>query len=81
MAHTKAGGKVAEKTPRAGKRLGVKIFGAQAVKKGEIIIRQRGSKVICGTGVEMGRDFTIFAMRNGKVKFQIKQGKSIVSVF
>lgn len=80
MAKTKAKGKVAQKTPRPGKRLGVKIFGGQEVKTGNIIIRQRGTKFHPGEGVSLGRDFTIYAIRSGKVKFKEKKGKKIVSV-
>lgn len=80
MSKTKAGGKTKQKTPRLGKRLGVKIFGGQTAKTGQIIIRQRGTKFFPGRGVRMGRDFTLFALRNGKVKFIKRQKKQIVSV-
>lgn len=61
------------------KRLGVKRYDGQVVKAGSIIIRQRGTKVHAGANVGCGRDFTLFALVNGAVKFQ-KEG-SIVSVF
>lgn len=80
MAKTKAGGKTKQKTPRPGKRLGVKKSGNQRVKKGEILVRQRGNKFIPGRGVGQGRDFTLFALRQGTVKFTKKQGKTVVSV-
>lgn len=81
MAKTKAkGGKMSQKTPRPGKRLGVKRFGGQLVKAGEIIIRQNGSRFHPGEGTKMGRDFTIFALRQGRVKFIEKQGKKLVCV-
>lgn len=61
------------------KRLGVKRYDGQVIKAGSIIIRQRGTKVHAGENVGCGRDFTLFALVDGAVKFQ-KQG-SIVSVF
>lgn len=81
MAKTKAkGGKMSQKTPRPGKRLGVKRFGGQLVRAGEIIVRQNGSRFHPGVGTKMGRDFTIFALRQGRVKFIEKQGKKLVCV-
>jgi len=81
MAHVKAGGaKAHQHSQRAGKRLGVKIFGGQAVKAGNIIVRQRGAKFHAGTGTDMGKDFTIFAIVNGVVKFITKQSKQYVQV-
>jgi len=81
MAKTKAkGGKMCQKTPRPGKRLGVKRFGGEKVRAGEIIVRQRGTKFHPGEGVGMGRDFTLFALRSGIVKFGQRQGRKIVSV-
>jgi len=80
MAKTKSGGKTSQKTPRPGKRLGVKIYGNQHVKTGQIIVRQRGTKYSPGKGVRAGRDFTLFAMRNGIVKFSRNCGKRIISV-
>ncbi len=80
MAHTKAGGKTKQKPARAGKRLGVKIFGGQLVKPGQIIVRQRGTEFHPGDGVGLGRDFTLFALREGKVAFKKKQGKQLIAV-
>lgn len=80
MAHTKAGGKTRQKPARAGKRLGVKIFGGQTVKPGQIIVRQRGTEFHPGDGVGLGRDFTLFALREGKVAFKKKQGKQLIAV-
>lgn len=80
MAHTKAGGKTKQKPRRPGKRLGLKIFGGQEVKPGEIIVRQRGTKFHPGLGVDMGKDFTIFAIKKGKVVFKQKQGTAFVQV-
>lgn len=80
MATTKAGGKTRQHTPRPGKRLGVKIFGGQKVKTGSIIVRQRGSKFFPGDGVGMGRDFTLFALRDGTLEFKEKRGKIYLKV-
>lgn len=80
MAHKKAGGSSRNGRDSAGKRLGVKIFGGQAVIPGNIIIRQRGTKVHPGTGVDMGLDHTIFAVAEGTVLFREKSGKMTVSV-
>jgi large subunit ribosomal protein L27 len=81
MAKTKAGGKTTQKPPRAGKRLGVKLFGGQKVNVGQIIVRQRGTRFHPGEGVKLGRDFTIYAVRNGRVSFLKRRGKVVVSVF
>jgi len=82
MSKVKASGKVAQQSQskRHGKRLGVKIFGGQSIKTGQIIIRQRGSKYHAGTGVGMGRDHTLFAMMNGVVKFGRHWGKTVAKV-
>lgn len=75
MAKTKAGGKTRQHPPRAGKRLGLKISGGQKVKAGNILIRQRGTKFHPGEGVGIGRDFTLYAIRDGIVKFVQKKGR------
>ena len=80
MAHTKAGGKSRQQSPRPGKRLGVKIFGGEKVKTGNILIRQRGTKFRPGEGVGIGRDHTLFALRNGVVEFSQRLGKKLVSI-
>lgn len=80
MAKTKTTGKTRQQRPRPGKRLGVKIFGGQKVKPGNIIVRQRGTKFHPGEGVGIGRDFTLFALRKGKVRFRTKRGKKLVYV-
>ena len=80
MAHTKQTGKARQHTTRPGKRLGVKRFGGQRVKTGTIIVRQRGTKFHPGENVGMGRDFTLFALANGVVKFSKKLGRNIVNV-
>ncbi|MBN8543844.1 MAG: 50S ribosomal protein L27 [Alphaproteobacteria bacterium] len=81
MAHKKAGGSSRNGRDSQGQRLGVKKFGDQSVVAGNIIIRQRGTTYHPGTGVGMGKDYTIFATIDGKVKFSKKAGdKNVVSV-
>lgn len=81
MAHVKAGGsKASQHSQRAGKRLGVKLFGGQKVKGGMIIIRQRGAEIHPGVGTEMGRDFTVFATIEGIISFKTKEGVQFVQV-
>lgn len=72
MAHKKAGGSSRNGRDTAGRRLGVKKFGGEAVVPGNIIIRQRGTKWHPGNNVGMGKDHTIFALVEGRVKFQHK---------
>ena len=69
MAHKKGQGSTQNNRDSAGRRLGVKKFGGEAVIPGNIIIRQRGTKVKPGNGVGMGKDHTIFAKIEGVVKF------------
>lgn len=80
MAHTKSQGKTRQKSNRPGKRRGVKLFGSQVVKNGNIIVRQVGSKFHSGPGTRLGRDFTIYAVKDGLVKFSQKLGKKYVSI-
>ena len=80
MAHVKAGGTAAGNKDSVSKRLGVKIYGGQMAQPGSIIIRQKGTKVYPGTGVDMGKDFTIFSIVKGTVTFSIIKGKQFVSV-
>ena len=75
-----AGGRANQGTPRKGRRLGVKLFGGQEVKTGQIIVRQRGSTFHKGKGVKKGRDFTLFATRDGKVSFRKLNQKKIIEV-
>ena len=77
MAHKKAGGSSRNGRDSAGQRLGVKKFGGERVVPGNIIIRQRGTKWHPGTGVGLGKDYTIFAIEEGQVKFQAKMGGRI----
>ena len=69
MAHKKAGGSSRNGRDSQGKRLGVKRFAGQQVKAGTIIARQRGTKIYPGINVGMGRDFTLFALVDGEIKF------------
>lgn len=81
MAHKKAGGSSRNGRDTAGRRLGVKKFGGEAVVPGNIIIRQRGTKWHPGRNVGMGKDHTIFALIDGRVKFQRKsEGRVFVGV-
>jgi len=80
MAHTKAQKTVRGNRDSAGKRLGVKVYGGEKVRPGNIIIRQRGTKVKAGEGTLLSKDFTIIALRQGLVKFYQKQGKMFVKV-
>lgn len=81
MAHKKGGAAVGKNRDSAGKRLGVKIFGGQKAYPGNIIIRQRGTRIYAGAGTMLGRDHTIFAVNQGVVKFRQKLGKKFVDVF
>ncbi len=79
MAHKKGQGSSRNGRDSNAQRLGVKKYGGQAVRAGNIIIRQRGTKVHPGLGVGLGKDYTIFALIDGKVTF--KKGKrTVVSV-
>ncbi len=81
MAHKKAGGSSRNGRDTAGRRLGVKKFGGQSVIPGNIIIRQRGTRWHPGDNVGMGKDHTIFALVEGKVRFHTAMGgRSFVSV-
>ena len=81
MAHKKAGGSSRNGRDSAGRRLGVKKFGGESVLAGNIIIRQRGTKVNPGQNVGMGKDHTLFALVEGKVNFREKTGgKMFVNV-
>lgn len=73
MAHRKAGGSTQLGRDSISKRLGVKIFGNQQVSTGQIIVRQRGTKFRTGKNVRRGEDDTLFALKNGLVKFTTKK--------
>ena len=78
MAHKKAGGSSRNGRDSAGRRLGVKKFGGESVKAGNIIVRQRGTKFHPGANVGIGKDHTLFALSDGKVSFIMGQKKKKV---
>jgi large subunit ribosomal protein L27 len=78
MAHKKAGGSAKNGRDSAAQRLGVKRYGGQLVTAGSILIRQRGTKVLPGRNVKRGRDDTIFALKDGLVRFE--KGGKVVSI-
>lgn len=80
MAHKKAGGSSRNGRDSAGKRLGVKRFGGQKVLAGNILVRQRGTKIRAGKNVGMGTDHTLFALIEGIVKFKEKAGRMLVHI-
>ncbi len=80
MASKKAGGSTKNGRDSNPKYLGVKRFGGQVVQKGEVIVRQRGTKIHPGYGVGIGSDFTIYALVDGVVKFHERKGRKYVSV-
>ena len=80
MAHKKAGGSSRNGRDSIGRRLGVKKYGGEAVRAGNIIVRQRGTKIHPGRHVGMGRDHTLFALIDGHVLFRKSAGRTTVSV-
>ena len=76
VAHKKAGGSTKNGRDSESKRLGVKIYGGQKIIAGNIIVRQRGTRVHAGQNVGLGRDHTLFAKKDGFVKFQRKGPKN-----
>ena len=82
MAHKKGGGSSRNGRDSKSKRLGVKKFGGEAVRSGNILVRQKGTKFYPGTNVGMGRDYTLFATADGFVKFEyISRTKKCISVY
>ena len=82
MAHKKAGGSSRNGRDSQAKRLGVKIYGGEAISAGSIIVRQRGTQFHPGDNVGMGRDHTLFALADGRVQFDTRgaQSRRTVSV-
>jgi len=80
MASKASGGSTRNGRDSRSKRLGVKRYGGQFVKAGNIIVRQRGTKIYPGQNVGMGSDFTLFALVDGVVKFEERRKKKFVSV-
>ncbi len=72
MAHKKAGGSTRNGRDSESKRLGVKLFGGQEVRAGNILVRQRGTRFHAGKGVGLGRDHTLFATTDGRVEFVVR---------
>lgn len=80
MAHTKAQKAVKGNRDSRSKRLGVKLYGGEKVKPGNVIIRQKGSKFWSGEGTMLSKDFTIIALKEGVVRFKLKSGKKCVFI-
>ena len=76
MAHKKAGGSTKNGRDSESKRLGVKRFGGESVLAGNIIVRQRGTRFHAGDNMGIGKDHTLFALSDGKVKFEVKGPKN-----
>lgn len=80
MAHTKAQGSVKGNRDSIAKRLGVKMYGGAKAFPGNILVRQKGTKFHPGNGVEMGKDYTLFAVTEGTVSFKTLQGRNYIEV-
>lgn len=80
MAHTKSQGAVKGNRDSISKRLGLKVGGGERVISGNIIARQRGTKIFPGKGTSMGKDFTVFAVADGVVNFRTLRGKKYAEV-
>ncbi len=81
MAHKKGAGSTKNGRDSNAKRLGVKKYGGEAVICGNIILRQRGTKYVPGNNVGLGKDYTIYSLIDGHVKFENKHGRKVVSVY
>jgi len=81
MAHKKVGGSTRNGRDSNAKRLGVKRYGGEYVIPGNIIIRQNGTKYKPGNHVGLGKDYTIYSLIEGQVKFETKHGRKLVSVY
>jgi large subunit ribosomal protein L27 len=81
MAHKKGGGSTKNGRDSNSKRLGVKRYGGEFVIPGNIIIRQKGTKIRPGANVGLGRDYTIYAVAEGQVTFEQRHGRKYVSVY
>lgn len=73
MAHTKSGGAAKNLRDSQPKYLGIKLSEGQRAKPGSILVRQRGTKILAGTNVEIGKDHTLYSLKNGTVKFSEKR--------
>jgi large subunit ribosomal protein L27 len=81
MAHKKGAGSTKNGRDSNAKRLGVKRYGGESVITGNILVRQKGTKFHPGTFVGVGKDYTLYALTNGQVKFEVKNGRKYVSVY
>jgi large subunit ribosomal protein L27 len=81
MAHKKGMGSTKNGRDSIGKRLGIKRHDGQIVKAGHILVRQRGTSVHPGSNVGVGKDYTLFALKDGIVKFEKRRNKKFVSVY
>ena len=80
MAHKKGAGSTKNGRDSNSKRLGIKVYGNQSVKAGSIVVRQRGLTFKPGKGVEVGKDYTIFAIQDGIVRFESDKNTKFVNV-
>jgi large subunit ribosomal protein L27 len=80
MAHKKGAGSTKNGRDSNAKRLGVKRFGGEKVKAGNILVRQRGTKFKPGSNVKCGKDFTLFALIDGTVQFDFDNGKKRINI-
>ena len=80
FAHKKGGGSTKNGRDSQSKRLGVKAYAGEFVTAGSIIVRQRGTKLYPGSNVDLGKDYTLFAVKDGYVSFEKHDGKNVVSV-
>ncbi len=81
MAHKKSGGASRNGRDSHSKRLGVKRYDGQVVRAGNVLVRQRGTKIRPGFNVGMGRDYTLFAKIDGVVRYETRGGRKVVSVY
>lgn len=80
MAHKKSGGATRQHKNREGKRLGVKLFAGQKVEVGGILVRQKGTRILAGENVKVGRDHTLYAVKEGKVDYKNKHERVVAVV-
>ena len=80
MAHKKAGGSSRNGRDSHSKRLGIKVYGGELINAGSIIVRQRGTEFHPGDNVGMGKDHTLFALKDGSVKFGVRRDRKVVDV-
>jgi large subunit ribosomal protein L27 len=80
MAHKKGQGSSRNGRDSDGQRRGVKVFGGQEIPAGSIIVRQVGSKIHAGRNVGRGKDFTLFALKDGKVRFGTSRGRTVAHI-